>query len=103
MPTRNGRNGMIFTTQGIINIRNKKWEMDFSVLDPESPFPEARVYSKAYVRHLFYAGEILGMQLASTQNLHLYLWVVRQAAEQIRQNTFATWKDRMVKKLMERL
>ncbi|MDX2002465.1 MAG: tRNA guanosine(34) transglycosylase Tgt [Chitinophagales bacterium] len=103
MPTRNGRNGMLFTTQGIINIRNKKWEQDFSTIDPDSPAPTSRMHTKAYLRHLMISGELLGMQLASINNLALYLWLVTEARQQIQQGTFAVWKERMVKQLSERL
>ncbi len=77
MPTRNGRNGMLFTRNGIINIRNKKWENDFSPIDPDSSTPVSRKHSKAYLRHLFVSGEILGLQIASINNLSLYLWLVK--------------------------
>lgn len=102
MPTRNGRNGMIFTTQGIINIKNKKWEQDFSPLDPGLPGYCSQFYTKAYVRHLFHATELLGMQVASLQNLSLYLWLVTEARQRIQDGTFYSWKEVMVKKLMER-
>lgn len=98
MPTRNGRNGMIFTENGIINIRNKKWAEDFGPLDALTP-----EYSKAYVRHLFVAGEMLGPVVASLQNLKFYLWLVREACRHIEDNTFAAWKDIMVKKVSSRL
>lgn len=98
MPTRNGRNGTIFTKEGMINIKNKKWEKDFSPLDDEH-LPN---YSKAYIRHLFMAGEMLGPQLASLQNLSFYLWLVNQAREHIIQNTFASWKNEMVQKLKQK-
>ncbi len=99
MPTRNGRNGMVFTSAGIINIRNKKWEHDFSPLDSWLS-PE---YSKAYVRHLFISGEMLGPIVASMQNLRLYLWLMRQARTQIMGGTFPAWKNQMVKNLMQKL
>lgn len=102
MPTRNGRNGMIFTTQGIINIKNKKWEQDFSPLDPGLLGYCSQFYTKAYVRHLFHATELLGMQIASLQNLSLYLWLVTEARQRIQDGTFYSWKEVMVKKLMER-
>lgn len=103
MPTRNGRNGMIFTTEGIINIKNKKWEHDFSPLDPGLPGYCSQFYSKSYMRHLFHATELLGMQVASLQNLSLYLWLVTEARKQIEAGTFSTWKVDMVSKLMRRL
>jgi queuine tRNA-ribosyltransferase len=99
MPTRNGRNGMVFTSNGIVNIRNKKWEQDFSPLDSWLS-PE---YSKAYVRHLFVSGEMLGPIIASMQNLRLYLWLMRQARSQIMAGTFHTWKNQMVQHLMQKL
>ncbi len=99
MPTRNGRNGMLFTAEGIINITNKKWDRDFSPVDSEH-LPQ---YSKAYLRHLFMAGEMLGPQLASLHNLGFYLWLVTQAREKITDNTFTTWKNSMVQKLKHRL
>ncbi len=103
MPTRNGRNGMVFTSQGIINIRNKKWETDFSPLDPGLPGYVSQFYTKAYVRHLFVANEILGMQIASLQNLSMYLWMVTEARKQILAGTFGPWKTTMTKHLMQRL
>lgn len=99
MPTRNGRNGMLFTSEGIINIRNKKWERDYSPVDGE----HLADYSKAYLRHLFMAGEMLGPQLASLHNLGFYLWLVGQAREKIQGGTFAPWKATMVQKLKHRL
>ncbi|MEN9686075.1 MAG: hypothetical protein RLZZ28_1861 [Bacteroidota bacterium] len=103
MPTRNGRNGMLFTTQGVINIRNKKWAADFSPIDPELPAEMSRFYSKAYLRHLFVAEEILGLQLASIHNLSFYLWLVGEAREKILNGSFASWKREMVNVLKTRL
>lgn len=103
MPTRNGRNGMIFTSEGIINIKNKKWEDDFSPLDPNADTYVDQTYSKAYVRHLFQANEFLGRQIASLHNLSFYLWLVNQAREKIIDGTFSNWKDQMVKKVQTRL
>lgn len=103
MPTRNGRNGMLFTSQGIINIRNEKWKNDFSPIDPDSPSDYDSIYSKAYLRHLFIAGEMLGPQLASIHNLSFYLWLVGEARKQIVQGTFRSWKEKMVKQLALRL
>lgn len=99
MPTRNARNGMLFTAEGIINIRNKKWERDFTPVD-NLHLPK---YSKAYLRHLFIAGEMLGPQLASLHNLSFYLWLVSEARKQIIAGTFSTWKPVMVQKLKSRL
>ena len=103
MPTRNGRNGMIFTSEGIINIKNKKWEDDFSPLDPNSDQYVDQTYSKAYVRHLFAANEFLGRQIASIHNLSFYLWLVGEARKNIIEGTFSSWKAIMVKKVQQRL
>jgi queuine tRNA-ribosyltransferase len=103
MPTRNGRNGMLFTWQGVINIRNKKWADDFSPLDEHNPCAASQNYSKAYVRHLFVAGEILGMTLASIHNLCFYLELVKTAREQILQGTYGAWKQRVIPQLKTRL
>ncbi|SIO16731.1 tRNA guanosine(34) transglycosylase Tgt [Chitinophaga niabensis] len=103
MPTRNGRNGMLFTWQGVINIRNKKWATDFSQLDAENPCFASQNYTKAYVRHLFVAGEILGMTLASIHNLCFYLELVKAAREQILQGTYGPWKTKMIPQLKTRL
>ena len=103
MPTRNGRNGMLFTSKGIINIRNKKWATDFSVIDDGINCPTSNYYSKAYVRHLFVANEILALQIASIHNLSFYLWLVTQAREQILNNNFETWKNAMIPVLKTRL
>ncbi len=92
MPTRNGRNGMLFTTHGVINIRNKKWESDFSAIDPGLDRYVSRTFSKAYLRHLFVAGEILGLQIASLQNLCFYLWLVQEARQAILEQRFVAWK-----------
>ncbi len=99
MPTRNARNGMLFTAAGIINIRNKKWENDFSPVDTDL-MPE---YSKAYLRHLFISEEILGKQIATLHNLSFYLWLVGEARQHIIAGTFSTWKNTMVPKLSARL
>lgn len=103
MPSRNGRNGMIFTRNGIMNMRNKKWEDDFSPLDPDGTSFVDQVYSRAYVRHLFAAGELLGMQIASIHNLAFYLWLTREARRQILNGTFAEWKKEMVENVTRRL
>lgn len=103
MPTRNARNGMLFTTQGIVNIRNEKWKNDFSPLDPELPSFLKEYYSKAYLRHLIISKEILGAQIASIQNLSFYLWLMKQARAHIQAGDFAGWKNEMVVKLMQRL
>jgi queuine tRNA-ribosyltransferase len=103
LPTRNARNGMLFTTQGIINIGSKKWADDFSPIDAELGGHVSTFYSKAYLRHLIHAKEILGAQIASQHNLTFYLWLVREARKQIVAGTFSTWKPSMVEKLMRRL
>lgn len=103
MPTRNGRNGMLFTSEGTINIKNEKWSEDFSPLDPNGTSFVDSTYSKAYVRHLFKANEILGMQIASIHNLAFYLWLVGEARMHIEQGDFTLWKNIMVKKLGIRL
>lgn len=103
MPTRNGRNGMLFTSKGIINIRNKKWAEDFSPIDETNPCFASRNYSKAYLRHLFVAKEILALQLASLHNLSFYLHLVKQAREHILQGDFMEWKTSMVGNMKERL
>ncbi|MDA0378976.1 MAG: tRNA guanosine(34) transglycosylase Tgt [Bacteroidetes bacterium] len=103
MPTRNGRNGSLFTTQGQINIRNARWKMDFSPLDPGLEGYVSRHFTKAYARHLFIAGEILGLQLASIQNLSFYLWLMRQAREAIREDRFASFKREILPQIDSRL
>ncbi|MDR3329642.1 MAG: queuine tRNA-ribosyltransferase family protein, partial [Prevotellaceae bacterium] len=103
MPTRNGRNGMLFTSQGIINIRNQKWSRDFSPIDEAAHTFVDTTYSKAYLRHLFVASEMLGAQIASLHNLGFYLWLVREARAHIAQGTFSEWKRSMVKKVSTRM
>ena len=103
MPTRNGRNGMIFTWNGIMNMRNRKWADDFSPIDPEGTSFVDRTYSKAYLRHLFVAGEIFAGQIASEHNLAFYLELVRQAREHILAGDFRQWKDETVRRVMQRL
>ncbi|MEY4098141.1 MAG: tRNA guanosine(34) transglycosylase Tgt [Bacteroidota bacterium] len=103
MPTRNGRNGMVFTSQGVINIKNKQWASDFSPLDPGIPNEMSQYYTKAYMRHLFMADEILGLQLASIQNLSFYLWLVGQAREHIIAGDYSSWKKTMVAQISKRL
>jgi len=103
MPTRNGRNGMLFTSHGTINIKNKKWEDDFSPIDPEGVSFVDSQYSKAYVRHLFSVNEMLGRQIASIHNLSFYLWLVREARKHILAGDFPSWKDMMVKQMDKRL
>ncbi|MFB0948323.1 MAG: tRNA guanosine(34) transglycosylase Tgt [Spirosomataceae bacterium] len=103
MPTRNARNGMMFTTQGIINIRNKKWEDDFSPIDEELGGYVSTFYSKAYLKHLNKCQEMLAAQICSVHNLTFYLWLVRQARQHIIDGDFYEWKSVMTKKLMQRL
>jgi queuine tRNA-ribosyltransferase len=103
MPTRNGRNGMVFTSLGVINIKNKQWASDFSPLDPGLPNEMSQYYTKAYMRHLFMADEILGLQLASIQNLSFYLWLVGQAREHIIAGDYTSWKKTMVAQISKRL
>jgi len=103
MPTRNARNGMLFTTEGIINIRNEKWKNEFSALDPGLDGYVSKQYTKAYLRHLILSKEILGAQIASLQNLSLYLWLVRQARNHIEKGDFTDWKNKMVRKVSQRL
>jgi queuine tRNA-ribosyltransferase len=103
MPTRNARNGMLFTTQGIVNIRNEKWKDDLSPIDAELGGYASSFHSKAYLRHLIINKEILGAQIASIHNLTFYLWLVKEARKQIVNNTFAEWKNVMVKKVSARL
>ena len=103
MPTRNGRNGMLFTTQGVINIHNKKWATDFSPIDSGLPSEISQDYSKAYLRHLFVSKEILGLQLASIHNLSFYLWLMGEARKNILSNNFVSWKQAMLPILKQRL
>ncbi len=103
MPTRNGRNGMLFTSEGVMNMRNKKWADDFTELDPNGTSFVDHAYSKAYVRHLFIAQELLAMQIASIHNLAFYLWLVGEARRHIIEGDFATWKPQMVERVQRRL
>ena len=103
MPTRNGRNGMLFTRNGILNMRNERWKSDFSKLDSDGTSFVDQAYSRAYVRHLIISGERLGAQIASIHNLAFYLWLVREARAQINAGTFTPWKDKMVKILASRI
>ena len=103
MPTRNGRNGMLFTKEGIINIKNVKWKNDFSAIEEKgASFVDTR-FSKAYLRHLVISGEMLGAQIASLHNLSFYLWLVNEARQKIVEGTFYAWKNEMVQKLPIRL
>ncbi|MEO8403940.1 MAG: tRNA guanosine(34) transglycosylase Tgt [Chitinophagaceae bacterium] len=103
MPTRNGRNAMLFTSKGVINIDNKKWEKDFSPIDADLDCETSQYYSKAYLRHLMKAGEILGLTIASIHNLAFYCWLVKEAGDRIRSGNFSSWKNEMVEVLKTRL
>ena len=103
MPSRNARNGMLFTSEGIINIKNKKWENDFNLIDPNGISSVDKRYSRSYLRHLFVSKEMLGPQIASIHNLSFYLWLVNESRNRIEDGTFWEWKNKMVVKLVERL
>ena len=103
MPTRNGRNAMLFTSEGIMNLRNKKWENDFSPIDPNGTASVDTFYTRAYLHHLFKAQELLAMEIASIHNLAFYLWLVGEARKHILDNTFTTWKSQMMRKVTNRL
>lgn len=103
MPTRNGRNGMLFTSEGVINLRNEKWKDDFSLIDPNGTSFVDKTYTKAYLRHLVISKEMLAAQIASIHNLAFYLELVKQAREHIKEGTFLAWKNIMVKQLSTRL
>ncbi|MBO5828209.1 MAG: tRNA guanosine(34) transglycosylase Tgt [Paludibacteraceae bacterium] len=103
MPTRNGRNGMLFTKYGTMNMRNKKWADDFSPIDPEGASYVDTAYTKAYLRHLLVSNELLGMQIASIHNLAFYLWLVKEARKHIIAGDFSVWKNQMVNQMSNRL
>jgi queuine tRNA-ribosyltransferase len=103
MPTRNGRNGMLFTSEGIINIKNRKWANDYSPIDPSGISHVDLQYSRAYLRHLIISGEMLGAQIASLHNLAFYLWLVNSAFEKIKSGTFTEWKENIIPALNTRL
>ena len=103
MPTRNGRNAMLFTSEGIMNMRNKKWEDDFSPIDPNGEALVDTYYTKAYLHHLFKAQELLALEIASIHNLSFYLWLVREARQHILLGDFTTWKSGMMRKVTDRL
>ena len=103
MPTRNGRNGMLFTWNGIMNMRNAKWAEDFSELDPDGASFVDHAYSKAYLHHLFIAGEMFAAMLASEHNLAFYLDLVREARHHIEAGDFSSWKDATVKRISSRI
>lgn len=103
MPTRNARNGMLFTREGTISIRNEKWKEDFSAIEPDGAALVDRIYSKAYLRHLNYADEMLASMIASVHNLAFYLWLMKEARKKIISGEFAAWKNQMVKKLRTKI
>ena len=103
MPTRNARNGMLFTSEGTMNMKNRKWADDYSPLDPNGTSFVDNTYTKAYVRHLFTNNELLAKQIATLHNIRFYLWLMEQAQEQLEAGTFTAWKNQMVKKLDVRL
>jgi hypothetical protein len=103
MPTRNARNGMLFTSEGTMNMKNRKWADDYSPLDPNGTSFVDNTYTKAYVRHLFASNELLAKQIATLHNIRFYLWLMEQAQKQLEEGTFTTWKNQMVKKLDIRL
>lgn len=103
LPSRNARHGMLYTAEGSINIKNKKWERDFTPIDVNSTAPTSRQHTKAYLRHLIKTNELLGMQIATIHNLSFYLWLVGEARNQITNGTFSTWKNTIVPKLENRL
>lgn len=103
MPTRNGRNGMLFTSEGIMNMKNEKWKNDFSPIDANGTSSVDTIYSKAYLRHLFTANEILALQISSIHNLGFYLWLMKEARKHIIEGDYNSWKTMMVKKVTSRL
>jgi queuine tRNA-ribosyltransferase len=103
MPTRNARNGMLFTKNGVINIKNEKWKADFSPIEADSDLFADKNYTKAYLRHLIHSGEMLGAQIATLHNLHFYLWLVKEARNKIISGEFYSWKKTMVDRLGQRL
>lgn len=103
MPTRNGRNGMLFTSEGIMNMKNEKWKNDFSPIDANGTSSVDTIYSRAYLRHLFTANEILALQIASIHNLGFYLWLMKEARKHIIEGDYNRWKTMMVKKVTSRL
>ncbi|MCC7245833.1 MAG: tRNA guanosine(34) transglycosylase Tgt [Saprospiraceae bacterium] len=103
LPTRNARHGLLYTAEGIINIRNARWRNDFTPIDADSPVETSRLHTKAYLRHLFVNDEILGMQIASLHNLGFFLWLVGESRKRILDGSFLTWKNTMVKKVSARM
>ena len=103
LPTRNARHGMLYTAEGTINIRNLKWKSDFSAIDENSTSHTSRIHTKAYLRHLLYAKEMLGAQIASLHNLCFFLWLVKEARQHIVAGDFNVWKTKMVAQMSRRL
>lgn len=103
IPTRNGRNAMLFTTRGVMNIDNKKWEYDFSPIDEGLECEASNYYSKSYLRHLLRSKEILGLTIASVHNLAFYIWLMREARKHIAAGDFNRWKNGMIERLKARL
>jgi queuine tRNA-ribosyltransferase len=103
LPTRNARHGLLYTAEGMINIKNAKWKADFSPIDENSPCQTSHVHSKAYLRHLIYAKEYLGAQIASLHNLSFFLWLVKEARQHILEGDFLPWKNDMVARMRRRI
>jgi len=103
LPSRNARHGMLYTKQGVINMKNAKWREDFSPIDPDSEAATSREHSKAYLRHLFKVKEYLAMQIATINNLSFYMWLVRTAREKIEEGTFTQWKNVILPVITQRL
>jgi len=103
MPSRNARNGMLFTSEGTINIKNKKWKKDFSQIDPNGTSFVDKQYTKAYLRHLFTNNELLGKQIATLHNIRFYMWLMEESRKHLKTGTFTNWKNKMVKKLDNRI
>jgi len=103
LPSRNARHGLLYTANGIINIKNKKWADDFSPIDEDAPAPTSRLHNKAYLRHLIHSKELLGSQIATLHNLSFYLWLMGEARKHITKGDFLSWKNTMVKQLAQRL
>jgi queuine tRNA-ribosyltransferase len=103
LPSRNARHGLLYTKNGLINIKNAKWQHDFSPIDPDSPAPTSRIHTKAYLRHLFKVEELLAGQIATLHNLSFFLWLVSESRQKIEEGTFYCWKNEMVKSLIQRL
>ena len=103
LPTRNARHGMLYTSEGIINIKNAKWKDDFSPIDEQAACKTSRFYSKAYLRHLIQSGELLGSQIASLHNLSFFLWLAGEARRQIKAGQFTSWKSEMITRLERRI